>query len=681
MKIRTIEMPQRARAATPAPSTLNIEERSFELTWATDAPVSVEIYDPERGWVFVDEVLSMEPGHVRTARMDVGLPLLDHHRRHFGQLGQVGKVRENRIEGGRAGGKAFLSKREWANEFMQDVKDGLADTFSAGYRVYAYEVTRREGQRDLYRAVDWEPMEVSFEPVPADIDARTRNAGTKGSCELRMADETEVASADTNETPNAPESAQTTETDEERSMKLTPTDIKKLLARGADLGLSLELVNAVIAAGEDKTLDDLTDDLTRALKDKRERDAKDTTERAAKDPEKPTPSTQARSGHMEITRDQAEKDGAGIIAYIEHRASGGELKDEGRRFMGLSLVDLCRKVLIDRGQSPVGNRFEVVREALQPQRLVRRSMSGIDRERDVGGLHTTSDFADLLGDGVLRRRLLAAYNSTPDNYSAFVSQTTFADPRTQKFIRVGGIAQLGEVKEGAEYKRKTFGSETEELSIEKYGGIIGLSLEAILRDDLSAFSRLPTMLGRTAKRTEAAIVFKVLTDNDPLSDTIALFHADHGNIGSANAPDMTGITDARTKMRKQKDVALTEATARLGITPRHIVIPYKYELGLAQLVGPDRNSPDATTDIVPRYIRDMSYSVSDVLDANSSQIWYAFADPSEVECIVVARLEGNQPFEIERRTGWEVDGLEWKIRHWFGAGAVDYRGVYRNPGV
>lgn len=680
MTIRTIEMPKRERAAKAMPSTLNIEERSFELTWATDAPVAVEIYDPERGYVFVDEVLSMEPGHVRTARMDAGLPLLDHHNRWHGQLGQVGKVRECKISEGAATGKAFLSKREWAQEFMQDVQDGLADTFSAGYRVYAYEVTRREGQRDLYRAVDWEPMEVSFEPVPADIGARTRNADSKGSCELRMADETEIASADTNESPKAPESAQTTK-DEERSMKLTPTDIKKLLARGADLGLGLDIVNAVLAAGEDKTLEECTDDLTRALKDKRERE-----ERAAKTPstttEQPTPSTQARTGHMEITAEQAEKDGAGIIAYLEHRATGGELKDEGRRFMGMSMVDLCRKVLTDRGQNPAGNRFELVREALLPQRLVRRTMSGVDRERDVGGLHTTSDFGDLLGDGVLRRRLLAAYNSAPDNFSAFVSNTTFADPRTQKFIRVGGIAQLGEVKEGAEYKRKTFGTETEELSIEKYGGIIGLSLEAILRDDLSAFARLPTTLGRAAKKTESAIVFKVLTDNDALSDNIALFESGtHGNIGSASAPDMTGITDARTKMRKQKDVALTEATARLGITPRHIVIPYKYELGLAQLVGPDRNSPDATTDIVPRYIRDMTYSVSDVLDANSSQIWYAFADPSEVECIVVARLEGNQPFEIERRTGWEVDGLEWKIRHWFGAGAVDYRGVYRNPGV
>jgi len=670
LTIRKIEMPMRSRQAAVAPASLKLEERSFELVWATDAPASVEMWDREFGYITGDEILSMEPGHCRTARMEGGLPLLDHHQRHTGQLGQIGKVVDCALADGKASGRAIMSRREVAQEILQDVHDGIADTFSVGYRVYAYEVTKREGVRDVYRAIDWEPLEVSFEPIPADPGARARSgtpADDTRSCEIRVADETEAEVAEV-------ETVAVTLV-EEKNMPLDQKQMMKLMSRAAELDMSLDLANAVIAAGGEKSFEDLTDDLVRSAKEQRAKVVK------LPDPERATPSTQLRAGHEQITTDQAEKDGKGIIEYIEHRATGGELTENGRRFMGMSLFDLARKALVDTGRSPIGGRFEIVREALQPTRLVRRTMGGIDRERDVGGLHTTSDFGDLLGDGVLRRRLLAAYNSMPDSYSSFVSTTTFADPRSQKFIRIGSFGTLAEVKEGAEYKRKSFGSEAEDIDIAKHGGIIGLSLEAILRDDLSAFARMPTMLGHAAKKTEQATVFGVLTANPLMSDGFALFSAQHANLGGANAPDVTGITDARTIMRKQKDVALTGATDRLGLTPRHIVIPYKYELGLAQLVGPDKNQPDATSDIVPRYIRDMTYSVSDVLDANSTQIWYAFANPNEIETLVVARLEGNQPFEIERRSGWEVDGLEWKIRHWFGAGVVDWRGAYRNPGV
>lgn len=35
----------------------------------------------------------------------------------------------------------------------------------------------------------------------------------------------------------------------------------------------------------------------------------------------------------------------------------------------------------------------------------------------------------------------------------------------------------------------------------------------------------------------------------------------------------------------------------------------------------------------------------------------------------------------ETRTGFEVDGLEIKARHDFAAKAIDWRGLYRNPGA
>uniref|UniRef100_UPI0010AA5769 phage major capsid protein n=1 Tax=Paracoccus aeridis TaxID=1966466 RepID=UPI0010AA5769 len=42
-------------------------------------------------------------------------------------------------------------------------------------------------------------------------------------------------------------------------------------------------------------------------------------------------------------------------------------------------------------------------------------------------------------------------------------------------------------------------------------------------------------------------------------------------------------------------------------------------------------------------------------------------------------LEGQQGAYIETRNGFDVDGVEIKCRLDFGAKAIDWRGLYKNP--
>ncbi|MBX8803421.1 hypothetical protein HBA92_22155 [Ochrobactrum sp. MR28] len=46
-----------------------------------------------------------------------------------------------------------------------------------------------------------------------------------------------------------------------------------------------------------------------------------------------------------------------------------------------------------------------------------------------------------------------------------------------------------------------------------------------------------------------------------------------------------------------------------------------------------------------------------------------------------AHLAGNETPFFDQRVGFDVDGIEYKIRHDFGAGVTDYRQGYKNPGV
>ena len=69
------------------------------------------------------------------------------------------------------------------------------------------------------------------------------------------------------------------------------------------------------------------------------------------------------------------------------------------------------------------------------------------------------------------------------------------------------------------------------------------------------------------------------------------------------------------------------------------------------------------------------------LHDGSSTAWYGAADPSTVDTIEYAYLEGHEGVFTETKHGFEVDGLQVKCRHVFGAKAIDWRGLYKNDGA
>jgi hypothetical protein len=71
-----------------------------------------------------------------------------------------------------------------------------------------------------------------------------------------------------------------------------------------------------------------------------------------------------------------------------------------------------------------------------------------------------------------------------------------------------------------------------------------------------------------------------------------------------------------------------------------------------------------------------------LLDLASELAWYLFAEPARSgnASIEYAYLDGQEGVATDQRVGFEVDGMEFKVRHDFGAGVIDYRHLYKNPG-
>lgn len=132
------------------------EARTVEVAFSSEVVV--------RRW-FGDEVLSHDPAHVRMGRLDDGAAMLWGHNWND----QRGVVESARIDAD-GKGRALLrfSRNPDGEELMNDVDDRIVRHISVGYFVHDFVVREVDG-RDRYVLTDWEPYEISFVSVPADM--------------------------------------------------------------------------------------------------------------------------------------------------------------------------------------------------------------------------------------------------------------------------------------------------------------------------------------------------------------------------------------------------------------------------------------------------------------------------------------------------------------------------------
>jgi HK97 family phage prohead protease len=131
------------------------DDRRIEVAFSSEEPV-------ERH--FGQEVLDHAPTSIRLGRLkETGALLINHDPNDL-----VGKVEEvslvDRV--GRATVRFGSSVR--AQEIYQDVQDGIRTGVSVGYQIHKLEEEKEDDDVSIFRAVDWEPMEISLVSIPAD---------------------------------------------------------------------------------------------------------------------------------------------------------------------------------------------------------------------------------------------------------------------------------------------------------------------------------------------------------------------------------------------------------------------------------------------------------------------------------------------------------------------------------
>lgn len=290
----------------------------------------------------------------------------------------------------------------------------------------------------------------------------------------------------------------------------------------------------------------------------------------------------------------------------------------------------------------------------------------------------TSDFANVLSN-IANKAMLRGYAEAEETFQQWTATGTLTDFKPTPRVDTGLFDTLPEVAEGAEYSYGTIGDRGEVIQLATYGKMFPITRQAIINDDIGAFTRVPSKMGAAAIRTVGNLVYAVLTANAALSDGVALFHATHKNLGTAAAISTASLDKMRTAMATQRDP--DEKTQALNIRPAYLLVPVALE-GLGRSVIDAEYDSAAGDKQLPNSVRNMATVVSDArLDIASTTAWYGSANPNAVDTIEVDYLDGNSQPYLESRDGWNVDGVEFKVRIDAGVKALDFRGLYKNPGV
>jgi ATP-dependent protease ClpP protease subunit len=381
---------------------------------------------------------------------------------------------------------------------------------------------------------------------------------------------------------------------------------------------------------------------------------------AAANDENKLPSTQNHL-RIEFGKDAVDKFREGVASALMAKANIGK-DDPANEFRGLTLMDIARESLETRGIKTRGmNRMLLVANAFT---------------------HSTSDFPVIL-ENIASKSMMRGYEEAGETFQRWTSVGTLSDFKIASRVDLNAFPNLEVVGEGAEYKNATIGERKETIQLATYGRKFSISRQAIINDDLGAFTRIPRLMGRAAIRTVGNLVYAVLTSNPNMADGVALFHtATHANLAASGAaPTMTSVEAARAAMAKQKDRSSpASAPTTLNLRPKFALTPVAIGGVFRQLVASQWDLTKSTQ--VPNIVAGLVEVIDDArLDVASATAWHLAADPNVTDTIEVAYLDGVQTPVLETMDGWTIDGVEMKVRIDAGVKALAWEGLYKNPGA
>jgi len=676
-----------AREVRFAPGSYDSKARTVEAVFAAGTAV--------RRWGYI-ETVRMTPEAGDLSRVVAGqCKLLDSHNAYSIDA-ILGSVEDARFENGQLVGRLRFADTEKGRMAEAMVASGDLSGISIGYAVEIWEKISVENDVETWCAAKWTLLEVTLCAVPADPAATVRSGHTGPNAQATMetddmkrnastpapgnpagvapapaaaaaAPETRATPAATPPAPAAPVAAPAAAPAAEQRSEgaVAIVGISGVLSAAA----AVSLVRQAEAFGQRDLAEKLIAE-GRSAEVVREQILAAAAERQA-------PTTTVGGPRAEITRDAGDMLRRAVSSAILLRANPNAISadtaegraeiEQARNFRGMSLLEAFRSYAEEshgvrlRGLS----RMELATLALGLPDMGVMSRSQL----------STSDFPNILAN-IATKRLRDAYAAVTQTWRPFCRQSNSPDFKQKSVVALSGLPTFKLVREGAEYEYSGMADGAENYALATYGRIVAITRQALINDDLGAFDRLPTFVGRAAAELENDTVWGILTTNAAMSDTVALFHATHKNLGTTGALAEGTIAEMEQLMLEQKDAS---GKTPLNLRPKYLVVTPKNKVAAQKLLTAVQAT---TTSGVNVYANYMDLIVEARLKPTSgAEPYFVIGDPAQLDTIEFAYLDGQEGVYTEQRAGFEVDGIEIKGRLDFAAKAIDWRNMAKNVGV
>ncbi|MCE0742903.1 Mu-like prophage major head subunit gpT family protein [Acetobacter sicerae] len=344
-----------------------------------------------------------------------------------------------------------------------------------------------------------------------------------------------------------------------------------------------------------------------------------------------------------------------ITEALTCRMNGATPSEQARPYMGQRLETIAAQRLEVAGVRSAG---------MTPDEVFKRS--------GIGGMATVSDFPALLSSAG-NRVMMGAYTAASSPLKTQLARsTTLSDFRTGSKLKLSGLGKLAPVSEAGEIKAATRGEASESYALETFGRIFTMSRQALVNDDLGAFRDFSQAAGTAAAHTEADLLVNTLLSNPKLGeDGKVAFSTARGNQGVAAALSVAALSDARKDMRgfTALDGTLINSQAK------YLLVGPELETAAEQLLASIYAS--AVDGVNPFSGRLTLLVEPRITDSR----WYLFADPALVPVLEYAHLASAPGPQITQEDGFDVLGTRFRVYLDVGAGIIDWRGAYLNPGA
>jgi hypothetical protein len=651
-----------ARRAISAPATVDRAARTVEVVWSTGA--RARNFVPSLGGI--TEELDMSPNAVRMAQLGSGnAPVLNTHRSSDAR-DVLGRVIAARLESGRGHARLQFSAAADVEPLWQRIADGTLRAVSIGYRVHRYDQRPDPVSGEMiYRAVDWEPFEISIVPIPVDRDAQVRGAAPQGApsfaIEPSLPDEEIPMTETTPETPAAPPAPPAASPPATTTVE-TPLDLEALRTeaqrteRERIAGIDGAIEAARTLVGTETAAHIRREAVERGWHpDQARRSLFDAMVKSAAPPAIPA-RPETGPGHdspSEILEAMAEALAARSMPGYQPQGAGRHAE-----FMGWRPSDMIGELLRVRGERNVPR---------NPTLLAERAF------------HTTSDFPLLLS-AAANKMLLAAYQPAAPSYRQIFLRRDFRDFKPHRHLRVGDFPTLMPLMENGEIQAGTMSESQEIVLLQTFARRIRVTRPMLVNDDLGAFTDFAAAIGRRVADFENATAYALLNqangDGPTLSNgPAAVFGTAAARLNKAaagGALDITNLANGRAAILRQR--TLDGLPISVGNAMKLLVGP-SLELPARQLTVSVGATQINQTNIYAGFVQPL---VEPLIPNNR---WYLFADPPTAPVYVYGYLNGAEGPQVTTGPVSGVDGVEVSVIFDFGVGAIDWRGAWFNPGA